>query len=68
MKFTCERHPSLRVHDLGVQFVDGVAEVESKVAAELRKLPEHLGVAEVKTGSGGGKTTGSSTKDTRAKE
>lgn len=68
MKFHSPQHPNLRVHDLGVQFRDGVAEVEAKVAAELRKLPEHLGVVEVKTGNGGGKATGSSTKDSPAKE
>jgi hypothetical protein len=66
VKFTCAQHPNLRVHDLGVQFVNGEAEVDAKTAAELRKLPDHLGVVEVKT-AGGGKGSGSA-KDTPAKE
>ncbi|WP_181771280.1 hypothetical protein [Amycolatopsis pittospori] len=47
MKFTCEQHPGLIVHDLGVTFVDGEAEVDVKTAAALRTLPAELGVREV---------------------
>lgn len=46
MKFVCERHPQLVIHDLGVVFVDGAAEVDTKTAAELRKLPAELGIHE----------------------
>lgn len=46
MKFVCERHPSLIIHDLGVRFVDGVTEVDAKKAVELRKLPPELGIRE----------------------
>jgi hypothetical protein len=46
VKFTCEQHPGLIVRDLGVRFTDGVADVDAKVAAELRKLPPELGVRE----------------------
>lgn len=44
MKFTCQRHPGLYVHDLGVRFTDGVAEVDAATAARLRTLPPELGV------------------------
>lgn len=60
MKFTSEQYPNLWVRDLGVRFVDGQADVDSKTAAWLRALPEHLGVVEVKTGNG---KTAPSTKD-----
>ncbi|MBB5154962.1 hypothetical protein [Saccharopolyspora phatthalungensis] len=46
MKFTSEQHPGLIVRDLGVRFTDGVADVDAKTAAELRKLPPELGVRE----------------------
>ncbi|WP_027944034.1 hypothetical protein [Amycolatopsis taiwanensis] len=51
MKFTSERHPGLIVRDLGVRFVDGVADVDAKTAAELRKLPADMGVREAKSES-----------------
>jgi hypothetical protein len=47
VKFTCEQHPGLIVHDLGVTFVDGEAEVDAKTAAALRTLPAELGVQEL---------------------
>lgn len=46
MKFTSTQHPGLIVHDLGVRFIDGEADVDGKTAAELRKLPADLGVHE----------------------
>ncbi len=48
MKFTSTRHPELIVHDLGVTFVDGEAEVTDKATIEaLRGLPSELGVRAV---------------------
>ncbi|MFC0434564.1 hypothetical protein [Kutzneria buriramensis] len=48
MKFTSTRHPELIVHDLGVVFVDGEAEVTDKATIEaLRGLPAELGVRAV---------------------
>jgi hypothetical protein len=45
VKFTCSEHPQLVVHDLGVTFVDGEAEVTDKARIEaLRGLPSELGV------------------------
>ncbi|GAA2658047.1 MULTISPECIES: hypothetical protein [Actinosynnema] len=45
MKFTSTRYRQLVVHDLGVSFVDGEAEVTDKATAEaLRGLPAELGV------------------------
>lgn len=45
MKFTSTRHPELIVHDLGVIFHDGEAEVTDKAVIEaLRALPPELGV------------------------
>jgi hypothetical protein len=45
VKFTCSEHPQLVVHDLGVTFVDGEAEVTDKATIEaLRGLPSELGV------------------------
>jgi hypothetical protein len=45
VKFTCKEHPQLVVHDLGVTFVDGEAEVTDKVTIDaLRGLPSELGV------------------------
>jgi hypothetical protein len=45
MKFVCTQHPQLVVHDLGVTFVDGEAEVTDKASIEaLRGLPSVLGV------------------------
>lgn len=51
MKFLSEQHPGLIVHDIGVSFVDGEADVDTKAAAELRKLPAELGVREVTGGN-----------------
>jgi hypothetical protein len=48
MKFTSTRHAELVVHDLGVTFVDGEAEVTDKTTIEaLRGLPAELGVRAV---------------------
>jgi hypothetical protein len=45
VKFTCTEHSQLVVHDLGVTFVDGEAEVTDKATIEaLRGLPSELGV------------------------
>jgi hypothetical protein len=45
MKFTSSKHPQLVVHDLGVVFVDGEAEVTDKAVIEaLRALPADVGV------------------------
>ncbi|SDC25682.1 hypothetical protein [Actinokineospora iranica] len=45
MKFTSTVHPELVVHDLGVVFHHGEAEVTDKAAIEaLRALPPSLGV------------------------
>ena len=45
MKFTSTRYEQLVVHDLGVTFIDGEAEVSDKTAIEaLRRLPAELGV------------------------
>ncbi|ACU37164.1 hypothetical protein [Actinosynnema mirum] len=45
MKFTSTRYKQLLIHDLGVTFVDGEAEVIDKTTAEaLRGLPSELGV------------------------
>jgi hypothetical protein len=38
MKFTSTRYPQLTVHDLGVTFVDGEAEVTDKATADALKL------------------------------
>ncbi|MFE0021912.1 hypothetical protein [Amycolatopsis sp. NPDC059021] len=51
MRFTCEQHPGLIVHDVNVTFVDGEAEVDARTAAELRKLPAELGVLEADAAS-----------------
>jgi len=48
VKFTSSKHPELIVHDLGVVFVDGEAEVTDKATIEaLRGLPSGLGVRAV---------------------
>jgi hypothetical protein len=48
VKFTSAKHRELVVHDLGVVFVDGEAEVTDKAAIEaLRGLPTELGVRAV---------------------
>lgn len=48
MKFTSETYPELVVHDLGVTFHDGTAEVTDKDTIEaLRGLPTELGVRSV---------------------
>lgn len=39
-----ERYPSLRVCDLGVKFVDGVAEVVDPAALERLRGLAHMGV------------------------
>lgn len=65
MKFRSERHPNLVVHDLGVRFVGGEADVDGKAATELRKLPEELGVSEV--GGGAGKDTEAAPKTRKAR-
>lgn len=45
MKFTSTIYPQLAVHDLGVTFVDGEAEVTDKVVIDaLRGLPLAIGV------------------------
>ncbi|MCS7484658.1 hypothetical protein ACFFQW_45165 [Umezawaea endophytica] len=45
MKFVSPQYPQLVVHDLGVTFVDGEAEVTDKDTIEaLRGLPAELGV------------------------
>lgn len=48
MKFTSTKYPQLVVHDLGVTFVDGEAEVSDKAAVDtLKGLPSELGVRSV---------------------
>ncbi|NUT47330.1 MAG: hypothetical protein HOV94_08460 [Saccharothrix sp.] len=45
MKFTSTRYKQLVIHDLGVTFTDGEAEVTDKATIEtLRGLPAELGV------------------------
>lgn len=44
MRFLSPLHPELVIADLGVQFVNGVTDVDAKLAAALRKLPAELGV------------------------
>jgi len=45
MKFTSTKYSALTVHDLGVTFVDGEAEVTDKATADaLKKLPPEVGV------------------------
>ncbi|XVV05335.1 hypothetical protein ACQPW3_08065 [Actinosynnema sp. CA-248983] len=45
MKFTSSRYKQLVIHDLGVTFTDGEAEVTDKDTIEaLRGLPAELGV------------------------
>ncbi|WP_328611776.1 hypothetical protein OG943_22540 [Amycolatopsis sp. NBC_00345] len=45
MKFTSTKYPHLTVHDLGVTFADGEAEVTDKATADaLKQLPAELGV------------------------
>ncbi|SFO82530.1 hypothetical protein SAMN05421810_10182 [Amycolatopsis arida] len=51
MKFVSQHYPGLIVRDIGVRFSDGVADVDPKTAAELRKLPTELGVREVGGGA-----------------
>lgn len=44
----CDKYPRLRVHDLGVRFEDGKAEVsDPQVLDKLRKV-EHVRVPETK--------------------
>ncbi|ANZ35949.1 hypothetical protein BBK82_07500 [Lentzea guizhouensis] len=48
MRFTSSVYKELVVHDLGVTFVDGEAEVSDKATADaLRALPADLGVRAV---------------------
>jgi hypothetical protein len=48
VKFTSTRYPQLVVHDLGVTFVDGEAEVTDKTVIDaLRDLPAEIGVRAV---------------------
>ncbi|OXM63140.1 hypothetical protein [Amycolatopsis vastitatis] len=48
MKFTSTKYPQLVIHDLGVTFVDGDAEVTDKAAVDaLKALPPELGVRAV---------------------
>jgi hypothetical protein len=48
VRFTSSVYKELVVHDLGVTFVDGEAEVSDKVTADaLRALPAELGVRAV---------------------
>ncbi|MER6665723.1 hypothetical protein ABT256_14365 [Amycolatopsis japonica] len=45
MKFTSTKYPELVVHDLGVTFVDGEAEISDKATADaLKQLPTEIGV------------------------
>ncbi|MFT7836925.1 hypothetical protein Q5530_12315 [Saccharothrix sp. BKS2] len=45
MKFASSRYKQLVIHDLGVIFTDGEAEVTDKTTIEaLRTLPAELGV------------------------
>jgi pyruvate/2-oxoglutarate dehydrogenase complex dihydrolipoamide dehydrogenase (E3) component len=45
VKFTSSRYKQLVIHDLGVTFTDGEAEVSDKTTIEaLRELPAELGV------------------------
>lgn len=45
MKFTSSVYKELVVHDLGVTFVNGEAEIADKATADaLRALPAELGV------------------------
>ncbi|MEV6907581.1 hypothetical protein [Amycolatopsis sp. NPDC051071] len=45
MKFTSTKYPALTVHDLGVTFVDGEAEVADKATIDaLKLLPPEVGV------------------------
>ncbi|MFD8494260.1 hypothetical protein [Amycolatopsis sp. NPDC059657] len=45
MKFLSTRYPQLTVHDLGVTFVDGEADVVDKATVDvLKQLPAELGV------------------------
>ena len=45
MKFTSSHYKELVIHDLGVKFTDGEAEVTDKDTIEaLRALPSDLGV------------------------
>lgn len=47
MKFVCETHPELWIHDIDVKFEDGEVDVtDQKTIASLRKLPAELGVRE----------------------
>lgn len=58
MKFTSETYPQLHVHDLGVRFVDGEAEVtDAKKIEALRNLPEDMGVRAVDGGRGSSSST-----------
>ncbi|KJK50425.1 hypothetical protein UK23_10510 [Lentzea aerocolonigenes] len=48
MRFTSSVYKELVVHDLGVTFIDGEAEVTDKATADaLRGLPAELGVRAV---------------------
>lgn len=48
MKFRTEKYPSLIVHDIGVHFVDGEAEVtDPKKIEVLKKLDDSHGVKAV---------------------
>jgi hypothetical protein len=45
MKFTSTKYPKVVVHDLGVTFVDGEAEVTDKATADaLKALPPEFGL------------------------
>ncbi|TDQ01251.1 hypothetical protein [Labedaea rhizosphaerae] len=44
MRFVNDIYPELVIADLGVRFTGGQAEVDTKTAALLRKLPPELGV------------------------
>ncbi|WNV82218.1 hypothetical protein [Umezawaea sp. Da 62-37] len=45
MKFVSPQYPQLVVHDLGVRFVDGEAEVTDKTTIDaLRAMPTDIGV------------------------
>lgn len=48
MKFASTRHPELVVHDLGVRFINGEAEITDRTTIEaLRGLAADLGVRSV---------------------
>jgi hypothetical protein len=47
VRFTSTVYKELVVHDFGVMFLDGEAEVSDKATAALRGLPAELGIRPV---------------------